>query len=225
MHNHRMRKKKYSKHANVYAHIDWAKAATLFVRPGEKNGTEERVGGKQLKETTKTILTALAAAGVVGLIFAFPTVVPALGVVARAFRPIGWRGRRNIDRLNRQKWVTVTEKDDGTVTVRITENGMMHALTYELEKMALLKPKHWDKKWRLVIFDIPEKHKRLRDVFRMRLTQLGLYMLQESVFVSPTPCFDEVEFLRELYGVSFSVRYLLVERIEDDTFLKEHFKL
>ncbi len=57
------------------------------------------------------------------------------------------------------------------------------------------------------------------------LRQLELYPLQKSVFVSPYPCFDEVEFLRELYGVAFTVRYLLVERIEKDEFLKQHFNV
>jgi hypothetical protein len=222
---HRKIYKRGPKPPSVYARIDWEKAAVLFSRPGEKIGVKTSDKNTPLKETTKTILTALAAVGVIGLIFAFPTVVPALGALAGAFRPAGWRGRRNIERLARQKWVTVEEQSDGTVTVRITKNGMMHALTYELDNMVLIKAKRWDKKWRVVIFDIPEKHKRLRDIFRTRLTQLGLYMLQESVFVSPYPCFDEVEFLRELYGVSFSVRYLLVERVEDDTLLKEHFKL
>lgn len=219
------RMNKYKKHESVYADIDWERAVPLFARKNDKEKIETTNTSEQAKETTKIILTALAAAGTIGLIFAFPTIVPALGAVASAFRPVGWRGRRNIERLARQKWVTVTEKDDGTVTVRITNDGMMRALTYELENMALDVPKRWDKKWRVVIFDIPEKHKRLRDVFRVRLGQLDLYMLQESVFVSPYPCFDEVEFLRELYGVSFSVRYLLVERIEDDDFLKEYFRL
>ncbi len=218
-------RKKYGKHPEVYAHIDWTKAATLFTGNGDKGSEDNRGNNIQGKETTKKILVALAAAGVVGLIFTFPTIVPALGVVAGAFQQTGWRGRKNIDRLARQKWVTVTNKDDGTVVVRITKNGMMRALSYELENMVLKRPKQWDKKWRVVIFDVPEKHRRLRDMFRIRLTQLGLYMLQKSVFISPYPCFDEVEFLRELYGVSVNVQYLLVEKLEDDVFLKNHFNL
>jgi len=59
----------------------------------------------------------------------------------------------------------------------------------------------------------------------MRLRQLGLYQLQKSVFVSPYPCFDEIEFLRELYGERLSVQYLLVEKLEDDDWLRDRFQL
>ena len=102
---------------------------------------------------------------------------------------------------------------------------MNRALTYQLDTMMVRKPKRWDKKWRVVIFDIPEKYRRVRDIFRSRLRQLSLYQLQESVYISPYPCFSEIEFLRELYGVSFTVSYLLVDRIEDDELLRSHFEL
>lgn len=137
----------------------------------------------------------------------------------------GWRTRQLLDRFEKQKYVSVSEHADGKITVSITEKGMTRALTYELETLSMIKPKRWDKKWRIVIFDIPEKHKGIRDIFRMRLRQLGLFQLQESVYVSPYPCFDEVEFLRELYGVAFTARYLLAEKIEDDESLKQHFTL
>ena len=102
---------------------------------------------------------------------------------------------------------------------------MTKALTYQLDTMKLDRPKKWDKKWRVVIFDVPNKYGRTRDIFRKRLDQLGLRKIQKSVYVSPYPCFKEVEFLRELYGIPVTVQYLLVEQIEDDAFLKRQFNL
>ncbi|MEX2090755.1 MAG: CRISPR-associated endonuclease Cas2 [Candidatus Paceibacterota bacterium] len=58
-----------------------------------------------------------------------------------------------------------------------------------------LKNKHWDKKWRVVIFDVPQELNKSRDRFRNRLKSLGFYMMQKSVFVIPYPCEEE---LREL---------------------------
>jgi CRISPR-associated endonuclease Cas2 len=75
------------------------------------------------------------------------------------------------------------------------------------------------------MFDVPNKYGKTRDVFRLRLEQLGLKKLQKSVYVSPYSCFQEVEFLRELYGIAITVQYLLVEQIEDDAFLKRQFNL
>ncbi len=206
---------------SAFAEIDWQKAVALFHEPPK----QEKEPGKY--PSTKEILSVLAAVGAVGLILAFP---PAIGGIAALIRLgrrdySGWGMRRTLKRLKSQKYISVIEDVQGNVTVRITQQGMTRALSYKLETMALEKPKSWDKKWRVVVFDIPEKYKGLRDVFRMRLGQLGLYQFQESVYVSPYPCSDEVEFLRELYGVSFTVRYIVADRIEDDESLRQRFNL
>jgi len=46
-------------------------------------------------------------------------------------------------------------------------------------------PKKWDGKWYLVIFDIPEKIRLKRDIFREDLRKLGFGQLQASVWISP----------------------------------------
>ncbi|MBI5620339.1 hypothetical protein HY949_00995 [Candidatus Gottesmanbacteria bacterium] len=216
-----MKIKKRRPKQSVFAKIDWDKAVALFHEPPK----QEKNQGTY--PSSKEILSFLAGVGVVGLILAFPPVLTGVAAFIRLGRRdySGWGMRRTLKRLKNQKYISVSEDDQGNVTVRITKQGMTRALSYKLESMALQKPTTWDGKWRVVAFDIQEKYKKLRDVFRMRLGQLGLYQLQESVYVSPYPCFDEVEFLRELYGVSFTVRYIVADRIEDDESLKQHFQL
>lgn len=203
-----------------YANIDWQKAAVLFQRPIEirnDSGSLPRV---------KDILKILAPAGAIGLIFAFPGAAPALGLLAFGGRSYPrWQTRQVLNQLKKRKYLTVENLDDGRVKVKITKNGITKALSYQLDEMEIKTQRRWDGKWRIVTFDISNKHSRIRDVFRMRLNQLGLYQFQKSVYVSPYPCFDEVEFLRELYGVSFTVKYILANRIEDDDSLKAHFHL
>ena len=46
------------------------------------------------------------------------------------------------------------------------------------------KPKIWDKKWRIVVFDIPEKQRGARDSLRTYLKKLDFYELQKSIFIS-----------------------------------------
>lgn len=217
----RVQKRIYrSKRHAPYADINWEKAGVLFQRPLPKQESDPT------RPSTREILHILAAAGAIGLLFVFPGAAAGVGMLVLGNRRYsGWRTRQLLDRFEKQKYVSVSEHADGKITVSITEKGMTRALTYELETLSMIKPKRWDKKWRIVIFDIPEKHKGIRDIFRMRLRQLGLFQLQESVYVSPYPCFDEVEFLRELYGVAFTARYLLAEKIEDDESLKQHFTL
>lgn len=204
---------------NPYAHIDWEKASKLFQQPILSSK-------KHSFPPVKDILRILAKVGAIGMIFAFPGAAPAIGSLVLGDNSYDrWRTKKIITQLKKQKFITIKENADNTVTVRITKHGMVRALTYQLETMQLKKQKNWDKKWRVVIFDIPDRYKKIRDIFRMRLRQLSLYPLQESIYASSYPCFNEIEFLRELYGISFTVKYLLVEKIEDDGELRKHFEL
>lgn len=206
---------------SLYAKINWDKAEGFFRQ------TRQQETKHQDYPSTKDILQILAAVGTVGLVLAFPPALTGIAALMKlgrgSYSP--WGMRRTLKRLKKQKYVAVHESRDGKTTVTITKNGMVRALTYELNMLSIQKPTHWDGKWRVVIFDVPEKDKKLRDTFRMRLRQMGLYQLQKSVYVSPYPSFNEIEFLRELYGIAVTVLYLTVEKIEDDTFLRTHFNL
>lgn len=202
-----------------YAKIDWDKASHFFHEIPE-------LPNKKSKITASQLLTKFAQLAEKGIVFMTNASNPAVvEYMLEGTGPLSWESRRIIQRFEKQHYVTVSITSEGATLVKITKHGRNRALAYQLDTMKLQKSTIWDHKWRVVIFDVPEKHKRLRDIFRMRLRQLGLYQLQESVYVSPYPCFDEVEFLRELFGVAFHVRYLLVEKIEEDGFLHEHFNL
>lgn len=210
--------KKKIRDPNPYAQIDWEKASRLFQRPILSSK-------KQSFPPVREILHTLAAVGAIGMIFAFPGAAPAIGSLVLGENSYGrWKTKKTIMQLKKQKFVTIKENTDDTVTVRITKQGIVRALTHQLDNMQLKKPGVWDKRWRVVIFDIPDKYKKVRDIFRMRLRQLNLYQLQESIYISPYPCFSEIEFLRELYGIPYTVKYLLVEKIEDDEELRQHFE-
>ena len=43
----------------------------------------------------------------------------------------------------------------------LTDKGKNKAITFKIDSMEIKKPKQWDNKWRIVLFDIPEKHKEL----------------------------------------------------------------
>jgi len=203
-----------------FAKIDWEKARELFNHP------ENRKLPTAALLSSQKLITALARVGESGLLFLFNPDNPYIVDYIYGERQLPrWRVNHLITRFKKQRYVHIREENSGNMRVTITDRGRVRALAYALDTMKLKHQKRWDGKWRVVIFDIPEKVKRVRDIFRMRLQQLELYCVQESVYVSPYPCFDEVEFLRELYGVAFTVRYLLVEKIEDDNALQVHFHL
>ena len=71
----------------------------------------------------------------------------------------------------------------------------------------------WDKKWRIVIFDIPQDLHKYRVKFRKKIKSLGLEMLQKSVFVFPYPCEEEIGDIAGDLGVSDYVDIIVAESI------------
>ena len=91
-------------------------------------------------------------------------------------------------------------------------------LKYDFDNISIKNPKI-DGKWRLIIFDIPEQRKRDREGLRRKLIELGFIRLQDSVFASPYPCKDEIDFLANYLNISDFVTLAVIEKIERGEFL------
>ena len=71
-----------------------------------------------------------------------------------------------------------------------------------------------DRKWEMVIFDVPEERKHAREMLRERLLELDYQRLQDSVWVSPYDVFEETErFIRE-QNLDDCIRIFLIEEID-----------
>jgi CRISPR-associated endonuclease Cas2 len=129
---------------------------------------------------------------------------------------------RSIKRLEDQGMVTISQEGEETV-IRLTKKGKERALKYKLEDMEIKKPKKWDGKWRIVIFDIPEKKKLARNVLRDKLKELGFERVQKSVFVHPYPCRDEIDFIKEVYEIAPYVQLVTAESFDEEERTKNKF--
>lgn len=118
-----------------------------------------------------------------------------------------------IKRLDQQRMISYQEIAEGKIAVNLTEKGDRRRLEADFENIELKKKKS-DGKWRLVIFDIPERNKNARDVFSRKLLQLGLTRLQDSVFVGPYPCKNEIDFLCHFLNISEFVTIVPFNHIE-----------
>lgn len=121
--------------------------------------------------------------------------------------------------------VSYKEEKDGTINVVLTEKGRKRALRYRMEELSIKTSVRWDKKWRLVIFDIPEKYRKARDALRYELKKLGMKELQKSVFVHPYNCEDEINFIVEVFDIRPYIRYITATKITNEEELKLHFEL
>lgn len=132
--------------------------------------------------------------------------------------------KRTLKRLERQKEVE-TSVENGRQIIRLTKNGKRKILKYSLDSIFIDKPKKWDGKWRLVLYDIPSGDRKISEFVRETLKRLGFYQIQESVYILPYACFNQIEFLRQYCGLGNKVQYMLVEDIENDSAYKTYFGL
>lgn len=80
-------------------------------------------------------------------------------------------------------------------------------------KYLKLKIGKWDKKWRIIIFDIPEEMHHKRNWLRNKLRNLGFYMVQKSVFAFPYPCEGELSDICSHLGVNDYIDILIADSI------------
>jgi DNA-binding transcriptional regulator PaaX len=130
-----------------------------------------------------------------------------------------------VNNLYRSKLVTAKDNRDGTYTLILSKEGKEVALRYDLENMHIKTPARWDGKWRVVMFDVPERMKRVRESLRMHFKDMGFMEFQKSVFVHPHPCKDEIEYIMEFYNARRYIRFMLATEIDNSPALKKHFKL
>lgn len=100
---------------------------------------------------------------------------------------------QSIKQLREQGFIE-THKHGKKIMLRLTDKGRQEAI---LKK--LLEDDGWDNKWRIVIFDIPETHRRVRNILRGKLREWQFEQLQKSVWVSKKDCVKELrKFLGEV---------------------------
>lgn len=112
------------------------------------------------------------------------------------------------------------------VYISLTKEGKKKAKKYNLDNLEIKKPKYWDKKWRIIIFDIQDKHKIKRESLRGKLKELGFYKLQKSVWVCPYEFEKEVNILRDFFGFGYmEMRVIIANEIEMDNEIKHYYKI
>ncbi len=146
-------------------------------------------------------------------------------------------GNKAYDRSKKRYYINTTitklkekgfikfENKSGKKFVRLTKKGREKLLKYQLQEIKIKKPKRWDKKWRVVIFDIKEQRKYAREGLRIELIRLGFLKLQNSVWVYPYDCEEVIVMIKSHLKIGKDILYMTVEKIENDRWLKKEFGL
>jgi len=173
----------------------------------------------------KIILTTIATAGILSVAILVPN---ALQVIKQFSGKNNYPRKKYLDNsignLLKKGYIEF-ETRGSKKFVKLTKKGEFELTKYKIGDLKIKKPRKWDKKWRVVIFDIKEKRKRTRELLRITLNRLGFVKLQNSVWVFPYECEEFVIMLKSNLFLGKDVLYMTVEKIENDRWLKETFGL
>ena len=191
-------------------------------------GTMEKDIAQKIRRDriVEIILKTVAAAGFLSIALLAPNALQIVKIFEK-----GKRGQNQkyylktaAARLAKQGLIEFKKTDRGTF-LRITPAGERKLRTIDLDNFQIKKPKKWDGKWRIVIFDIKEARREVRDKLRTSLVQLGFMRLQHSVWVSPYDCEDFIALLKADFMIGKDILYLIVEKLENDALLRAHYNL
>jgi len=96
---------------------------------------------------------------------------------------------------------------------RITPRGIETA--QRLRELFGSFEKRWDGKWRMVIFDIPEKMKSHRDTLRYVLAGAGYQRLQDSVWIGKESLGGDVIKMIDDWGINKCVYFFHIDDTEE----------
>lgn len=127
-------------------------------------------------------------------------------------------------KLRKQKLIEI-KKDKNCYRIFLTENGREIFLRFNYEELKIKGPKIWDRNFRVIVFDIPETRRSARNSLREKMKELGFIRFNDSVWVYPYPCQEEIDFIANYWGIGKYVHFILARDITNRHLLEKAFNL
>jgi len=131
-----------------------------------------------------------------------------------------WAGRRvdnAFGQMKRSGYIK-EQKVSGHSKYFLTLKGIEKILKLRIKLK--LRKEELKQKYLVIIFDIPEAKKELRNLFRERLKEMGVKRLQQSVWITSRDILKEVVILVKIYKLQPYIRFMFVEKVLKGIFLK-----
>jgi len=132
--------------------------------------------------------------------------------------------QEGIKSLRKSKFITKKLNYDGSIIISLTDKGRLRALNVSFRRLKN-KKEDWDKRWRMVTFDIPNEFKKGRDALRYRLKTAEFYEFQESLFLYPYDCEREIRDFIKLFKLENYVYFATIDYIDSQEKIKVKFGL
>ncbi|MFA7309358.1 MAG: CRISPR-associated endonuclease Cas2 [Candidatus Paceibacterota bacterium] len=185
----------------------------------EKKGRERRKRAK----IQDTVLGIIGAAGVIAAVMIAPNMFQVLPhLMGRGKYRLKFQTKTVVGRLLVKGYI----RKDVRGMLQITDSGQRHlALEQARNSEPAKRKRRWDKRYRLVMFDISQKRRNARDRLRLLMREFGFLRLQDSVWVSPYDCEELIALIKAELRVGNDVLYAVVEQIGNEKQIKSHFGL
>ena len=154
-------------------------------------------------------------ASILGLIKEFGKKEPSKRQVKRALKELEKKEIISIEKKGEEAYVRLK----GWLSPQVLKYSLKGILEYKRKK------KTWKGKWFLVIFDVPEKQRNKRDYLRRFLHNIGFYPYQQSVYLFPYECKEEIGLIKKIVEGGKYITYVVAESIENDDEVKRYFQL
>ncbi len=189
---------------------------------------EEKGRKRRRKENIQNaLLSIVTVAGALAVTAIAPNIFQALPhVMGKDRYKLAFKTKTAVDRLIVKGYMRRIRKG-GSVFLELTGAGRQHLLIEEARanSPASKQRKRWDGRYRLVMFDIPEKRKSTRDRLRMLMGEFGFMRLQNSVWISPYDCEELIALVKAELRIGSAILYALVDQIEGEHKIKNYFSL
>ena len=175
----------------------------------------------------QAVLSSIAIGGILALTMVAPNTLQLLGGFGARKKRFHEQAHSAIGRLASKGYVSFVE-EKGRRCLRITPAGRLALERAERETQLRnkpVKPRRWDRRWRLIIFDISENRRATRNKLRRLVRSLGFLRVQDSVWLYPYDCEDLVILMKAELRIGREVLYAIVEKIENDAWIRKHFGL
>jgi DNA-binding transcriptional regulator PaaX len=167
------------------------------------------------------VIKTLAIAGGISMVMAAPN---STILIDRYMKKMDKKNAgRTLSYLKYKKLVEVKEKN-GQYEYRLTSRGYDRYKKIMLDELNVKTPKKWDKKWRLVMFDIPAAQNKQRKALIEKLRMMDFYLLQHSAWLHPFDCEKEIGVLLQHLKLEKYVSLLVVETGNFTDHAITHFK-
>lgn len=108
--------------------------------------------------------------------------------------------------------------------LQLTAKAKRRLAKIELARLTLHEPAEWDGLWRIVIYDIPEKHRQARRNLTSELRRLGCFQLQKSAWITPFACRDSIAAICAWYNIDTFVTYFEAINLDNERVLLDRFR-